>query len=311
VLARGVHRVHADDLRLAILKERHQLAGLQQFRRQVGRQHRDAGAGSREAHQARRIVGRDVAATATDTGSPLSLRVKFQRLRPKYECVRQLRWASSSTRSGLPCSFRYAGEAHTTERQVGEPPRDQVRIDLRRHADRQVDALVHQVHRPVEQHQVDRHGRIAPHVVGHRVGQLRLRERGAAGDAQLAARRLGRMPHGGLHVAREFEHLAAARQQFLAGGGEAQAARGAVQKARAGPLLQFGHVARDHRAGHVQLFGRGRQAARIHHVHEHPHCVQSVHSNDFRNKEARISRYFFRNQKPKMRFIPSTSWSHS
>ena len=119
---------------------------------------------------------------------------------------------------------------------------DQARVQLGAGANRQINALIHQVHRAVEHLQVNVDLGVAAHVLGHRTGQLRLTERGADADAQQPAwRRIGHADSG-LQVLCQFQQLPAAGQGFVAGGGQAQLARGAVHQARPDPLFKFGQI---------------------------------------------------------------------
>ncbi|MCY1371370.1 hypothetical protein D9M69_585100 [compost metagenome] len=77
---------------------------------------------------------------------------------------------------------------------------DQVRVQVVAGTDRQVDALIHQVHGAVEHLHVDADAGVASDIGGHGVGQLRLAEGGADADSQQAAGCVIRFADGSLHV---------------------------------------------------------------------------------------------------------------
>jgi len=116
-------------------------------------------------------------------------------------------------------------------------------------------------------------------------GQLRLAERGADADPQQPPRCIVGLADGGLHVARQFQHLPAARQDLVAGRSQAQLACGAVHQARTDPVFQLRQIPRHHRPGEIQMIGRRRLAAQIHYRDKHPHCLETIHDLPaFRNK---------------------------
>ncbi len=125
----------------------------------------------------------------------------------------------------------------------GQAPGDQIRIKIIAGANRQIDAFIDQIHRAVEHLQIDTHAGVKPDVRRDRIGQLRLAKRGADADPQQSARRVIGFADGGLHVVRQVDHLPAAREDFTAGGGQAQLARGAVHQPRANPVFQLRQIA--------------------------------------------------------------------
>ena len=115
------------------------------------------------------------------------------------------------------------------------------------------------------------------HEVGDGGGQVRLPERGAAGDADQSVRRGVRIGEHAAHVLAELEHAPAADQGQLAGAGQAELAGGPVQQAHAQPAFQLGQVARGHGPGHVHGIGGGGQAAAVHDGHENRHRGHPIH----------------------------------
>ena len=135
----------------------------------------------------------------------------------------------------------------------GQLAGDQARVQVIAGANRQIDAFIHQIDRAIEHLQVDTDLRVKPHIVGDGRRQLRLAERGADADAQQPPWCITGHIHGGLHVVGQFQQLPTARQGFIAGGGQAQLARGAVHQACPHPFFKFGQIARNHRARQVQV----------------------------------------------------------
>ncbi|MNV68627.1 hypothetical protein D3C71_1614930 [compost metagenome] len=114
---------------------------------------------------------------------------------------------------------------------------------------------------------------------------MRLAERSADADAQLAARGIVGLTHGALQIRRQVKQLTAARQGLLASSGQAQFARGALHQPGADPVLQLRQVARNHGPRQLQVIRRSRLAAQIDDGDEDAHGVQTVHDlPDFRNK---------------------------
>ncbi|MDT4870582.1 hypothetical protein FQZ97_1056670 [compost metagenome] len=169
------------------------------------------------------------------------------------------------------------GRRHQHRSAGRQHPADQRGVGLGADANGQVDARLDQVERALAGVQVDLQLRVKLQEIGQRGGQLRVGEGDAAGDAQLPAQG-GVVAAGFLfHVVHQRQHLLAAAQAGLARVGERDAAGGALQQARAQPLLQRAHMARDHGARHLQLVGRGAEAAALGHRHKHAHGGQPVH----------------------------------
>ncbi len=87
---------------------------------------------------------------------------------------------------------------------------------------------------------------------------------GAAGLAALVG-------HEGVGFVDLFEDVLAAQQVFMARFGQLDAARGAVEQARAQVLLEVDHEPAQHGCAHVQLGGRARETARAGNLAKHPH----------------------------------------
>jgi hypothetical protein len=93
-----------------------------------------------------------------------------------------------------------------------------------------------------------------------------------AGRAGVGVARLGfRL----IHVR---EDLLAALQVALAGLGQRDAARRAVQQARAQVRLQIGHRARRIRGGRVQMLRGARKAARFDDADKYAHVLKRIHN---------------------------------
>jgi len=78
--------------------------------------------------------------------------------------------------------------------------------------------------------------------------------------------------------------VAAAQQGGVAGAGQAQAPRRAVQQARPGPGFHLGQVARHHRARHLQGVGGGHHAAALDDCHEHLRRRDAIHHSSVSGK---------------------------
>ncbi len=153
----------------------------------------------------------------------------------------------------------------------------QVGIQVVGDAQGEIDPLLHQVDRPVQQQDVDRRAGVAAQIVVRRLDQQGVGEGVAAGDAQLS---LGGVvaAHGQLfHLIPQCQHGPGTVQRLFSRAGQAQPAGGAVQQAGSHPALQLGQVARNHGARHLQLFACPAQAALLDHADEDPQCGQPVH----------------------------------
>jgi hypothetical protein len=94
---------------------------------------------------------------------------------------------------------------------------------------------------------------------------MRTRPLGLAACHRPGSRRLARGLLGRLGVAQE---RARAAGDCLAGGSEREAARGAVEKLRAEPLLQPGDGLGDGRLGEGQRLGGGGEGSKLRHFRE-------------------------------------------
>ena len=160
----------------------------------------------------------------------------------------------------------------------GQAAHDHAGVELlQADEDAGVEALFDQVDVVVGQRHVEHHAGRRLREARQQPGQLRLAEGGMAVDAQRAARLLRARRGGGLGVVDVEQDLAHPLQVVLAGFGQRQAARGAVQEARAEMGFQVGDIARHDRRRHAQ---RGRSAGKtalVDHLGEHPHRHQPVH----------------------------------
>ena len=191
-----------------------QLAAAQQWRHLVGRQHGDPGTGAYRLQQQRGIVGADVAAhrhrqrTAIAVQLPQALAdVVVGQAVVRGQVLRRGRRATRLQVRRRRAQHRAAG---------GQPPRDQAGVDLARDAHGQVHALLDQVHRAVDQQQLDARRRMACDETGHRPRQVALPERHAGGHPQRAVR-LGIITGQlALQFFADRQHLPEARQRRLA-----------------------------------------------------------------------------------------------
>lgn len=134
-----------------------------------------------------------------------------------------------------------------------EPAGHQVGIEVVGDAQGEIDSLLHQIDRPVQQQDVDRRAGVTGQVVVRRPDQQGFGERVAAGDAQL--------PLGGLvmadgqvfHLFPQGQHGSGPVQRLFSWPGQAQPAGGAVQQSGPHPAFQLGQVARHHGTGHLQF----------------------------------------------------------
>ncbi len=74
------------------------------------------------------------------------------------------------------------------------------------------------------------------------------------------------------------EDLFAALQIALAGLGQRNAARGAVQQARAQMRFQIGHRARRIRGGRIQVLRGTRETARFDNTDKYAHVLKRIHT---------------------------------
>ncbi|MNY43174.1 hypothetical protein D3C86_1781120 [compost metagenome] len=68
-----------------------------------------------------------------------------------------------------------------------------------------------------------------------------------------------------------LQDVAHPAQIALAGFGQRQPARRALQQPRAQMVFEIGHQTRDHGRRHVEHARRGGKAAFVHHTFKHPH----------------------------------------
>ena len=172
--------------------------------------------------------------------------------------------------SGSPCSARYVGAAQATVARGGELARDERRIGERPDAHRDVDAFLDQVHEAVVEPQVERD-----------LADGRARTRAIAGPRCRMPKDIGaltrRRPRGSDCSCATAPSASSMRSiaPRLASNSAAPAsvsdrpARRAVQQARAQALLQARDVLAHDRARELELVGGEREAAALHHAHEH------------------------------------------
>mmetsp|Transcript_21974 Transcript_21974/g.86270 ORF Transcript_21974/g.86270 Transcript_21974/m.86270 type:complete len:275 (-) Transcript_21974:1008-1832(-) len=267
--------MHPQRLGLVVGQHRHQPAGAQVVAGEIGRQHRQATARQHGAAQRGRVVGgqrigdRQLHQLARMPEAVLRRADVGMRQAAVLRQVRQrLRHAVGGQVGGRGAQHRAAG---------GQRPRDQRRLQRVGDAHGQVDALGGEVHAAVGHHQREGHTRVQALEVHQRRGELGVRERRRAGEAQ-PARRLAVGAAGAfLHIGAQVQQLAAAGQRRLASFGQAEPPRRAVQQPRAQPGLHRRQVAADHGRGHVQPLGRQRQAALLDDRDEHAGGSQPVH----------------------------------
>ncbi|OMP13239.1 hypothetical protein COLO4_02026 [Corchorus olitorius] len=173
--------------------------------------------------------------------------------------------------------IQIGGRGHQHRFAHGQRPADECGARIGADAYGQVDALLYQVQRAVVHQQVDLEMRVQPHELRNGRRHLRMAEGHAAGHAQQAAQLAVAGAHLALHLIGQGQHLLAVAQALRTGIGKRDTARGAVQQARAQPLLQRLHMARGHGARQVQPLGRRREAAAFGHRGKHLHRQQSVH----------------------------------
>jgi hypothetical protein len=103
-------------------------------------------------------------------------------------------------------------------------------------------------------------------------------ERHRRAHAQAPARLGLELRHRRLGFVDALQRPAARLEERGPGLGEGEPPRGPVQQARAEAILEARDVLAHDRARELQLVGREREAAALHHAHEHRDVGQVVHS---------------------------------
>ena len=178
--------------------------------------------------------------------------------------------------AGVPCALEVVGRGAQDHVEVAQPARDPVRIGEPADADRDVDARVDQVdHRVVHQQAQAQLRRLGQ--------QRRQRGREVVGEAdrrrhaQLAGGRVARLLQRLRRRARRLQHALAVRVVALAGLGQRELARRAVQQRHAAVLLQRADRLADGRRAHAQAARGGAHRAGVDHLGEHGQRLQVIH----------------------------------
>jgi hypothetical protein len=169
------------------------------------------------------------------------------------------------------------GHQHAPAGAEGARHQQRAVLDGRAHAQRDVDALLDQVDRPVDHPHVDAHRRVERHELRHQLRQAAVRHGHRHAQAHQPAglglhlrHRLGR----GL---RRVAHGGGVAQVDFAGRRERQPPRAALHQLHAQALFQVGHAPRQARLGNAQRPAGGRKAAALGHFGEKNHVVEVLH----------------------------------
>ena len=169
------------------------------------------------------------------------------------------------------------GHQHATAGAEGARHQRGAVLDLRPHAQRDVDALLDQVDRPVDHPHVDAHRRIALEEARQHLRQPAVRDRDRAAEPHQAAGLGLHLGHRLRGRARRVAHRGRVAQVDLAGRRERQPPRAALHQLHAELFLELGHAPRQPRLRNAQRPARGREAAALGHFGEEHHVVEVLH----------------------------------
>ena len=142
---------------------------------------------------------------------------------------------------------------------------------------RDVEPLLHQVDRPIDQAERGRYLGKAAEELGHDRQDMQAPEQDRRGDAQFAARRRTLPRRGPLDFLEIGKHAARPRQKPVPGLGEADRAGGAIEEPHPEPRFQFANRARNRGRGASEpARSRGKTAA-FGHFDENRGALDATH----------------------------------
>ena len=153
---------------------------------------------------------------------------------------------------------------------------DEARIRNRHIADREIEALLHQIDHSIGHRHVDRHVGIERDELGDD-GSEKWRNCHRRVESQRAARRRLQGLGDPVGILDLREDLQAALIVNLTCLGQAHPARAAVEQANPEPLLEEAHMRRRHARGYAEGSRRGGKALALDHLHEGGHARHPVH----------------------------------
>jgi hypothetical protein len=162
--------------------------------------------------------------------------------------------------------------------QLRHSPRSQSGLAYRTHAQRNVDALGHEVDDPVVQAQVEFDQGISARELGQRWQQQVAAEGHRDVDTQFALRLGARITQSFFGVAQLLEDAARTAQELGAFGCEGDATRGAVEQAGAEVFFERGDMGAGGRTRDFEFVRGPAEGSALGDPHEHPHGGQLVHA---------------------------------
>ena len=172
------------------------------------------------------------------------------------------------------CARQVVGVGKRRPARLADLARHQAGVGQLAGAQREVQALRHQVEAGVGKHQLHRHTRVARAVVAEDAQQLVVAHVDRQRDAQQA---LGLVSAGielRLGLQDVFQPARGLRQVGLTRFGQVQAARRALQQCHAQALLQPGNAHAQRGRGHAHEPGGGAEPTGLRHAHEHQRVVE-------------------------------------
>jgi hypothetical protein len=150
---------------------------------------------------------------------------------------------------------------------------------FRRRADahRDVEPLLHQVDRPIDQAERDRHLGETPEKLGHDRKHMQAPEQDRRGDAQFAARRGALAGRGPFDLLEIGKHAARARQKPVPSLRKADRAGGTIEKPHPEPRFQFPDRARNRGGGASEPARSRRKTAAFGDFDENRDALDATH----------------------------------
>ena len=162
-------------------------------------------------------------------------------------------------------------------RAVGDLADDEARVRQGRHADGSVELIRQEIEDVVGEAQAHLDLRMAGAEGGDQRGQDPPAEAERCRDPQVAARHAAGVADRGLGLLDRLEDIVAGSVEGVPLLGRLHLPRGAVQEPGAEMALELLQPVADHGRRHAQVPPGSRQAAQLHHPHEHPDVLDQRH----------------------------------
>lgn len=180
-----------------------------------------------------------------------------------------------------------AGSAADDPAHRADPERGEAGIGEVADADRDVDALLDEVHRPVDEQRAGGHRRVGVEVVGEDRQDVEPPEQHRGGDRERAGHHAGVARRRGLGLGDLDEDAPALLDVAAPGLGEPHRAGGAGEQPGADRRLERRHRPRHHRRARVEVPRRLGEAHRLRDRRDDAHGLPAIHDPSRSNRERR------------------------